>query len=304
MIQSVKAVINGITHALIFNENTGKWEASIPAGAASSFNSDGGVFNVQLTAENSAGSSFTIDKTHASFGSALALKVIEKQPPVITIISPGTGAYITTATPTIKFKVLDNSIGNGGDSGVNLDNIDVRIDGDSVSDEITHEAIEGGYEFTCRLSALSEGNHILTIAAADNDGNNAAETSAEFKVDTVPPTLDITAPVDNAVYNTASIAVSGSTNDTTSTPVTVTVKVDDSEEITAQIGSDGSFSATVELAEGDNTIVITATDSAGKSSSITRTVTLDTTLPQFISVSLTPNPVDAGATLTLAVEVE
>ena len=52
------------------------------------------------------------------------------------------------------------------------------------------------------------------------------------------------------------------------------------------------------------TIVITATDAAGKVSTVTRNVTLDTSVPVVKSATITPNPVDAGATMVIAVEIE
>ena len=69
------------------------------------------------------------------------------------------------------------------------------------------------------------------------------------------------------------------------------------------VDGSGAFSKSVALSEGSNTIVVTATDSAGKASSVARTVTLDTGAPIFQSVSIAPNPVDAGATYVITVEV-
>ena len=54
---------------------------------------------------------------------------------------------------------------------------------------------------------------------------------------------------------------------------------------------------------GTNTITVVATDSAGKSTTVTRTVTLDTAAPVIKSVTLTPNPVDCGKTFVISVEV-
>ena len=46
-----------------------------------------------------------------------------------------------------------------------------------------------------------------------------------------------------------------------------------------------------------------ATDSAGKSTTVTRTVKLDTKAPVIKSVTLTPNPVDTEKTVVISVEV-
>ena len=79
--------------------------------------------------------------------------------------------------------------------------------------------------------------------------------------------------------------------------IKITLNGADQGDVT--VGAGGAFSKAVTLAEGANTIVITATDAAGKVSTVTRNVTLDTSVP-----AITPNPVDAGATMAIAVEIE
>lgn len=298
-IQTVKTTINGVEHILTYNSETGKWEASIPAPTGSSFNQPGGKYDVSLTATNEAGTSATIDSSDDEFGSVLALQVIEKQAPVITITSPGAGAFITTATPTVKFKVLDNTIGNGGDSGIDLSSLVVKVDGTAV-EEISSTAIDGGYECECALSALSEGSHTVTIDGSDNDGNAATQASVTFEVDTVPPALDITAPSDGLIVNSSNITIVGTTDST----ATVKITLNDAYIGEAIIDSDGNFEMELTLDVGENIISVSATDSAGLETVVERTIVLDISVPVFKSVSLTPNPVDAGATLILAVEVE
>ena len=117
-------------------------------------------------------------------------------------------------------------------------------------------------------------------------------------MDTVPPTLSVTAPADNLVTNQASLVVSGKTDDATSKPVTVTVN---GEKVA--VNENGTWSKTITLSPGANTITVVATDKAGKSTTVTRRVTLDTGAPEFKSVVLTPNPVDAGKTFIISVEV-
>lgn len=113
----------------------------------------------------------------------------------------------------------------------------------------------------------------------------------------------ITAPVDNLVTNQSSLVVKGTTNDVTSSPVTLTIKLNGGTEQTVEVGSDGSFTKTLTLVTGENTIVITAKDGAGKTSTVTKKVVLDQTAPVIQSVTISPNPVNAGATYTISVEV-
>ena len=57
------------------------------------------------------------------------------------------------------------------------------------------------------------------------------------------------------------------------------------------------------LVSGSNTITVVATDKAGKTTTVTRKVTLDTGAPVFEKVTLTPNPVDCGKTFVISVKV-
>ena len=147
-------------------------------------------------------------------------------------------------------------------------------------------------------TSLSNGAHSFSLKVSDHDGNTATEVVTSFTVDTVPPALTITSPADGLITNKESLTVSGTTNDVTSTPVTVTVN---GAPVTVQ--SNGSFTTTVTLKSGSNTITVVATDAAGLKTTITRTVTLDTGAPVFQEISIIPNPVDAGKTYVISVKV-
>lgn len=293
-LSTVKATINGQTYNLTLNSSTGKYEAVITAPASSSYNQSGHYYPVSVTATDTAGNSTTVDNTDATLGSKLQLVVKEKTPPVITITSPTASALIVNNKPVITWTVTDD------DSGVNSSSIGITIDsGSKVTSGITKTAISNGYKCTYTPTAtLADGSHTIKVDASDNDGNAAVQKSVTFKVDTVPPTLSITSPADGLVTKSSSVTVTGKTNDVTSSPVTVTVN---GAKVT--VADDGTFTTSVSLKEGSNTIIVIATDSAGKKTTVTRTVTMDTTAPVFKSVTVTPNPVDAGKTYTITVEV-
>lgn len=293
-LSTVKATINGQTYNLTLNSSTGKYEAVITAPASSSYNQSGHYYPVSVTATDTAGNSTTIDNTDATLGSKLQLVVKEKTPPVITITAPTASALIVNNKPVITWTVTDD------DSGVNANSIGITIDsGSKVTSGITKTAISNGYKCTYTpTAALADGSHTIKVDASDNDGNAAVQKSVTFKVDTVPPTLSITSPANGLVTKSSSVTVIGKTNDVTSSPVTVTVN---GTKVT--IANDGTFTTSVSLKEGSNTITVIATDSAGQKTTVTRTVTMDTTVPVFKSVTVTPNPVDAGKTYTITVEV-
>ena len=300
-VKTTQAIINGVTTTLTYNSSTGKWEATITAPSKSSYNNnDGHYYPVTIKATDEAGNLTTKDDTDSVLGASLKLKVKEKVAPVSTITYPSASALITNNKPTITWKVTDD------DSGVNPDTIGITIDSGSkvTGSTITKTAITGRYQCSYTPStALADGSHTIKIDASDNDGNAASQKSVAFKIDTVPPTLNVTAPVAGLITNKAACTVTGVTNDITSSPVSVTVKLNNGAAEAVAVGADGSFSKSLTLAAGTNTITIVATDSAGKSTTVTRTVILDTVAPTIKSVTLTPNPVDAGKTYVISVEV-
>lgn len=290
-----QAIINGQTYNLTYNSTTREWDATITAPGTSSFNLPNKYFPVTLKAEDVAGNRSQIDATHATLGTALRLVVKEKTAPVVTITSPAASAVIINNKPAIVFTVTDN------DSGVKVDTVKLVIDSNSAvtGAALTKEAITGGYRFTYTpTTALTDGSHTIKVDASDNDGNAATQKTATFKVDTVPPTLSVTSPVNGLETNAAKVTVTGTTNDATSSPVTLKVN-----GTAVTVAANGSFSTEFALAEGSNTITIVATDGAGKSTTVTRTVVKDTKAPVFSNVTLAPNPIDAGKTFVLSVTI-
>lgn len=297
-VKAVQVVINGQTHTLTYNAKTKKYEATITAPSTSSYNQNGHYYNVKVKATDEAGNSVTRDATDTTLGSSLQLKVKEKVAPVISITAPSSSAKLTNNKPVINWTVTD------ADSGVNPSTIKLIIDSQTITTGITKT--QSGKNYTCSYTpttALSDGTHIIKVSASDYDGNVATQKSVTFTVDTVPPELSVSAPVDNLVTNQSSLVVKGTTNDVTSSPVTLTIKLNGGTEQTVEVGSDGSFTKTLTLVTGENTIVITAKDGAGKTSTVAKKVVLDQTAPVIQSVTISPNPVNAGATYTISVEV-
>lgn len=298
-ISTVKFKINGTEYALAYNSSSGKWEKSINAPGSTSWGQPGGVYACEVTATNTAGTSATVTASTPSIGDSLKLRVKETVKPVINITSPASGAFVTNNKQPIIFTVLDES----GGSGIDISSLVVKVDGATVSGT-SSTAITNGYSCTYTpSSALSDGAHTVTVNVSDNDGNTALQKTVTYKIDTVPPTLNITSPAENAILASATITVSGSTNDATSSPVSITIKVNGGAAQSVTVAGDGSFSKAVTCTEGANTIVITATDGANKVSTVTRHITVDTSVPSITNVSITPNPANTGETMLVAVTV-
>lgn len=296
-ISSVKITFNGQTYSTTYSG--GQWVLNTSAPGATSFNLAGGHYPVTVTATNDAGTTTTISTSDAAVGEALKWVVKERVKPVISITSPSGGAYVSNNQQPIIIQLTDES----GGSGVNLGSLSIKLDGVALTN-YTSTAITNGYSVTATPTAMSDGSHTVTVAVSDNDGNAAAAKSVTFVVDTVPPTLNITSPAEGLVTNKSALTVQGTTNDATSSPVTITITLNGSSQGGVTVSGDGSFSKAVTLAEGTNTIVITAKDAAGKTTTSTRSVTLDTTAPAIKAVSIFPNPSDAGATVIIKVTVQ
>lgn len=283
---TVRVQLNGTWTTLTYNSSSGAYEATLTAPGKTSFNETDGVYVVTAEATNTAG---TVATKTAN------LTVKETVKPVITISSPSNGAYIASNQPNIVFTVTDETNG----SGVNINSLSVKIDGTAVTSGIVKTAITNGYSVTVTPSTLNDGSHTVVINCADNDGNSATEKSTTFTIDTVPPVLNVTSPYDGLITNKNTVVVAGTTNDATSSPVTLTVN-----DNTVSVGSDGSFNTSVTLSEGSNTITIKAVDKAGKASIVTRTITYDSSVPVIESITISPNPVNTGGSMVISVVVK
>ena len=306
-IKSITATINGQAVTLTLNSETGKYEAQVNAPAGSSFNLSGGYYPVSLRAEDTAGNVTTADSTHSTLGESLRLFVKEKVKPIITILAPSAGAYVTTDTPEIKFKVTDNTVQTTGYSGIKKESCVLKIGSAAVDvSKIIWSDTEGGFIGTYTpMVPLSDGDQTITVDIKDNDDNSAETASCTFKIDTVAPSLTVTAPAEGLETNKSELVVAGTTDDVTSKPVVIAVKLNGKDCGAVEVGADGAFSKVITLdQQGENVIVFTATDKAGKVTSITRTVTYNTTAPVIKSVTITPNPVSAGNLYKIVVEVE
>ena len=301
-IATVRVQINGTWTTLTYNTTSKAYEATITAPGTTSFNLSGGYYPVVVEATNTAGTTARVDATTATIGTSLRLVVKETVAPVITITSPTSGARVVNNKQPVVFTVTDAA----GGSGVNLSTIVVKQDGTTVAaSTITSSAITNGYTFTYTpASAMSDGAHTFTVDAKDNDGNAATQKTTTFTIDTVPPVLNISSPTEGFITNSTSVVASGTTNDATSSPVTMTQALDGGTAEAVTVASNGSFTKTWSgLTHGTHYIDFVAKDSAGKTSTVRRNFTVDTSTPVISSVTITPNPANTSGSMVLKVVV-
>jgi hypothetical protein len=122
---------------------------------------------------------------------------------------------------------------------------------------------------------LSEGGHIVELKASDWAGNEVAKKWS-FTVDTNKPVLSLTSISDLTYTNQNTIELDGWSE--TDAEVGVMVGA-----LSVEVKRDavGGFSANVSLEEGENRLMVNATDIAGNEVKKIITVILDTEIPTF-----------------------
>lgn len=301
-IDTVKVTVNGTTVTATPNDD-GTYTASLAAPNVTSYNINSGhYYPITVVATNKAGTATTVNDQTASLGQYLRLRVLETTAPTITISSPTGGQYLGTASPEIKFNLTDNSNG----SGVAISTLKITVDSTvytNTSSGVTVTNITNGYSVVCIPTTLKDGSHTVKVEIEDNDGNKATSSTISFTTDTIAPTLSVSNPAASGTFvSNSALTVTGTTSDSTSGIPTIKVTLNGADQGVVTV-SNGAFSKGVTLINGANTIVVTATDKAGRTTTITRTITLDTSSPVIASVVINPNPVNIGENYVVTIKV-
>ena len=106
---------------------------------------------------------------------------------------------------------------------------------------------------------LKEGDHIFSIKAKDEAGNESQTLIYTFKVDITPPSLEILSPLSGTEVLEKIIEIKGKTEPNISVKVKDTLVTTDEQT--------GEFKISYTLNEGTNDILVTAIDKAGNETS-------------------------------------
>ncbi len=124
---------------------------------------------------------------------------------------------------------------------------------------------DGSFSFD--YETIGDGKHTFSAKLSDDKGNvsdvsNVVETTVKLG----KPNLDVTSPADNATVfgDTNTVLVSGTTDEGNS--VTINGRF-------VPVKSDGSFSYSITLHDGDNTLTIITRDQAGNETKLDRHAT-------------------------------
>lgn len=132
------------------------------------------------------------------------------------------------------------------------------------TEEISPEA-DGTFEI--KLTSLVDGANTISAKSTDSAGN-ASDLSNVLTVNVkkVPPVLELSAPEDRATITGDSnkVPVQGKTEENTDVTVNGHIVV---------VHNDNTFSYDFALNEGENKLTVVATDSAGNTTTVERTIT-------------------------------
>jgi hypothetical protein len=191
----------------------------------------------------------------------------------------------TYQPPTINGSVACSQSGNNGwcigASTLNLSAADPQGFALSISGTINGSIFTCGTGNTCSI-ALPEGNGPMTFqVTAATSGLSSATGSTTWK-------RDVTAPTANAIYP----SVNGLNGWHTSSPVAVSATGSDalSGLASAQVSvNGGGWQSSASLGDGIYTVSFRTIDNAGNSSSVSRTIKVDSTLPTVTPVVPSPD---------------
>jgi hypothetical protein len=219
---------------------------------------------------------------HRNTGTTGVTVTVNNTPPVISISTPQTGALIVGT-----FTVSGTASSQAG-----VASVQVRVD----SAAWTSSANTTNWAVPVNSAAYSDGAHTVSAMATDSVGH-ASTTSVSVTFSNSPPAVSISSPSAGALVSGA-ITVSGSASSIAGI-ASVTVHVDSNAAVTASGTTSWSQSVdTTTLNDGSHTITATATDSVGRSSSASVSVTVSNA-PPSVSIS---SP-QAGATISSTVTV-
>ncbi len=188
---------------------------------------------------------------------------LDNYPPVLVVNYPENGAMLNASMVTFLGEAWDAVI----TETEGLASMNYRVDGgDWMPIEIP--AVKAwSFDVT-----LDDGFHAVEVEVYDRIGNHNSSI-VTVEVNTRLPSLILLSPAEGLITKQAELLVIGQTEPGMEVRING-VQVDGSK--------DGSFNETIDLVEGLNVVVVTATDALENTAVETRNVTLDTIPPEVV----------------------
>jgi hypothetical protein len=248
----------------------GSWSVAPTAALAD------GTYTAQASQSDSAGNTGT---------SSASTFTVDTVAPVVSLTAPADGSSTNQSKPSFA--------GAAGTSSGDLSTVTVRIYSGSTASgapvqTLTTTAAAGAWSVAPSTS-LTDGTYTAQASQSDSAGNTGMSSAITFTVDTVAPTVTLTAPVDGSSSNHAKPSFSGAAGTATGDSSTITVKIYSGNTATGSpvqtlttTAAAGAWSVapSTSLTDGTYTAQASQSDSAGNTGiSTANTFTVDTTPP-------------------------
>ena len=277
------AVYKGQQYNASYDSGTQLWDVDIPSGSESSYGQVNHTYPIELHAFDAANNETIMYATDSKYGDQLNIRVLEKTKPTASIISPTQGSVLGSATQDIKMELQD-----AGGSGLNMTSVIFKVNSVQVTQGVSWTDQGGKKVCTYRAANLSDGSNSVSLQVTDN----VISTSA--------PTLNVTSPTEGLLTNSNRVTVAGTAAAGSDAVTLTSVKINGE---VVSFGSGGAFSKEITLREGENEITVVAEDSIGKTTSVTRHVTVDTKAPIISDVEAEATTVNANGMIRLSFKI-
>jgi len=191
---------------------------------------------------------------------------VDTIPPTIYSQSPPFGFIIGTPTPTISAAFADNI-------GVNPSSVVIMVDGITVT--VGAYVTASGFYYI--PSSISDGSHTVYVSVKDTAGNTAT-AGWSFIVDTVPPTIYLSTPVNESTFYAlggAQVAINASYSDNMAINLaSIALKVDGNDVTGESTVTATGISYLANVKAGDHIIQLFVSDKAGNVVTSTLTFTI------------------------------
>ena len=184
---------------------------------------------------------------------AAALQAEDHVAPAVTIATPGGAEYSYTETFTVDVEVSDDL------SGVH--DVEITLDGAAVTDGASVD-----------LAGLDLGEHTLAVTAEDVAGNRSSAEVTFTVIDDVAPEITVLSPTAGAYLHHETVDVDVDVTDARSDVSAVAITLDGAAV------DDGATIDLLDLALGDHTLAVEATDAAGNRATTSVAFTVEATI--------------------------
>jgi hypothetical protein len=266
---------------LVWNKDSGAWSWTLPS------NLGDGFYTITLTVTDSANKTASVSRSVQ----------LDTTVPTLGVSKPTEGDWTDSQSYPINGSALDTGVGLPASGAVEY----------SVDGGATWKAASGATNWSATADLGSgEGRKDLVIRATDLLGNQATSGTIHVFYDKYYPVLSesgiggsANAASSYSLSTRSTLTFSGSASDTDALAATKALVVTiDGTETEIAVGSGGAWSYTYNVdssshaQDGTHAIVFTARDIANKTTSLARTVTVDTRTPT--SDIATPSNLGSG----------